>query len=108
MEYSLLTTLYSGGDKKGGRFSQGWVPVEFALQTPLDRPLAGRTTSTINPGVISVARYLQFAVEAIAPAPANERGGAPDLHWREAGRQDQHSPGWGGELNFFGAETPVA
>jgi hypothetical protein len=68
LEYSLLTTSYSGGDRKGSRFSQGWVPlVEFALQTPLNGPLAGQTTGTVNPGVIWVGRYLQFAVEAIVP-----------------------------------------
>jgi hypothetical protein len=68
LEYSLLTTSYSGGDRKGSRFSQGWVPlVEFALQTPLNGPLAGQTTGTVNPGVIWVGRYLQFGVEAIVP-----------------------------------------
>jgi hypothetical protein len=41
--------------------------VEFALQTPLNGPLAGQTTGTVNPGVIWVGRYLQFAVEAIVP-----------------------------------------
>jgi hypothetical protein len=68
LEYSLLTTMYSGGDHKGSRFSEGWVPlVEFALTTPLEGPAAGRTTGTINPGVIWVSRYLQVAVEAIIP-----------------------------------------
>ena len=68
LEYSLLTTLYSGGNHKGTRFAQGWVPVvEFALQTPLNGPAAGQTTGTVNPGVIWVGRYLQFAVEAIVP-----------------------------------------
>ena len=71
LEYSLLTTSYSGGDRKGRRIHQGWVPlVEFALQTPLNGPLAGQTTGTVNPGVIWVDRYLQVGVEAIVPINA--------------------------------------
>jgi hypothetical protein len=67
LEYSLSTTLYSGADRSS-HYSQGWVPlVEFAFQTPLDGPLAGRTTGTVNPGVIWVGRYLQFGAEAIIP-----------------------------------------
>jgi hypothetical protein len=65
LEYSLIATEYS---ERTGRFPRGWVPlVEFALQTPLNGPLAGQTTGTINPGVIWVGRYLQFGVEAIVP-----------------------------------------
>jgi hypothetical protein len=41
--------------------------VEFALTTPLNGPLSGQTTGTINPGVIWVGRYLQAGVEAIIP-----------------------------------------
>ena len=68
LEYSLLTTSYSGAGRKGSRFSEGWVPlVEFALRTPLEGALAGQTTGTVNPGFIWVDRYLQFAVEAIVP-----------------------------------------
>ena len=71
LEYSLLTTSYSDGDRKGRRIHQGWVPlVEFALQTPLNGPLAGQTTGTVNPGVIWVDRYLQVGVEAIVPINA--------------------------------------
>jgi hypothetical protein len=70
LEYSLLTTSYSSSDPKS-RFPQGLVPlVEFAFQTPLDGPSAGRTTGTINPGVIWVSRYLQAGVEAIIPVNA--------------------------------------
>jgi hypothetical protein len=68
LEYAMLTTSYSGGDRKGIRYVEGWVPlVEFALTTPLNGPLSGQTTGTINPGVIWVGRYLQAGVEAIIP-----------------------------------------
>jgi hypothetical protein len=72
LEYTLLTTnSYTRPDGKAGRFPSGWVPlVEFAFQTPLNGPLAGRTTGTVNPGFIWVDRYLQVAVEAIIPIDA--------------------------------------
>ena len=44
--------------------------MEFALQTPLNGPLAGQTTGTVNLGVIWVDRYLQVGVEAIVPINA--------------------------------------
>jgi hypothetical protein len=48
--------------------------VEFAMQTPLDRVRdAGRTTGTINPGLIWFGRYVQLGVEA--QIPVNERSG---------------------------------
>ena len=48
--------------------------VEFAMQTPLDDPkTAGRTTGTINPGLIWFGRYVQVGVEA--QIPVNERTG---------------------------------
>ena len=53
-----------------GPFRWGIVLVEFALQTPLNGPLAGQTTGTVNPGVIWVDRYLQVGVEAIVPINA--------------------------------------
>jgi hypothetical protein len=34
---------------------------------PLNGPNAGRTTGTVNPGVIWVSRYPQVGVEAIIP-----------------------------------------
>ena len=74
LEYSQVTTSYSDGERKGSRFAHGWVPlVEFALQTPLEGPLAGTTTGTINPGAVFVTQYFQFAMEAIIPI--NERSG---------------------------------
>jgi hypothetical protein len=41
--------------------------VETSLQTPIDGPRAGRTTGTINPGVIWFGRYFQVGVEAVIP-----------------------------------------
>jgi hypothetical protein len=41
--------------------------VEFAMQTPIEGPHAGRTTGTINPGVIWFGRYFQLGIEAVIP-----------------------------------------
>src|SRR5262249_43094774 len=37
--------------------------VEFAMETPVEGPQAGRTTGTINPGVIWFGRYVQLGLE---------------------------------------------
>src|ERR1700738_4738222 len=72
LEYSLVTNQYTGPNRTGTRYAEGWVPlVEFTTATPLNGPLAGRTTGTVNPGVIWVNRYLQVAVEAIIPMDAH-------------------------------------
>jgi hypothetical protein len=48
--------------------------VEFVMQTPLDDPRnAGRTTGTIQPGIIWFGRYIQLGLEAVIPV--NERSG---------------------------------
>ena len=47
--------------------------VEFAMQTPIEGPQAGRTTGTINPGVIWFGRYMQLGLEAVGPV--NNRTG---------------------------------
>jgi hypothetical protein len=47
--------------------------VEFALETPLDGPNAGRTTGTINPGIVWFGRYVQLGIEAVIPV--NDRSG---------------------------------
>jgi hypothetical protein len=71
LEYSLVTNQYTGPNRTGTRYPEGWVPlIEFTTATPLNGPLAGRTTGTINPGVIWVNRYLQVGVEAIIPMNA--------------------------------------
>jgi len=41
--------------------------VEFAMQTPVEGPLSGHTTGTINPGVIWFGRYLQLGLELQIP-----------------------------------------
>jgi hypothetical protein len=72
LEYSLLTNEYTGPNRTGTRYPEGWVPlVEFTTATPLNGPLAGRTTGTVNPGAIWVSRYLQVAAEAIIPMDAH-------------------------------------
>ena len=55
-------------------FSRMIPLVEFVMQTPLDDPTnAGKTTGTIQPGVIWFGRYVQVGVEALIPV--NERTG---------------------------------
>lgn len=72
LEYSLITNRYTGPNGMGTRYPEGWVPlVEFAMQAPLNGPNAGKTTGTINPGVIWVSRYLQIGAEAIIPINGN-------------------------------------
>ena len=41
--------------------------VEFAMATPVEGPHAGRTTGTVNPGIIWFGRYLQLGIEAVIP-----------------------------------------
>jgi len=41
--------------------------VEVALQTPTNGPDAGRTTGTVNPGIIWWGRYVQLGLEAVIP-----------------------------------------
>jgi hypothetical protein len=41
--------------------------VEVALQTPTNGPDAGRTTGSVNPGVIWWGRYVQLGLEAVIP-----------------------------------------
>jgi len=86
LEYSLVTNSYTGANRTGTRYPEGWVPlVEFTTATPLNGPLVGRTTGTVNPGVIWVSRYLQAGVEAIIypdrcpfrPRPRCARTGPP-------------------------------
>jgi hypothetical protein len=52
----------------GAPFNRMIPLVEFALQTPIEGPHAGRTTGTINPGVIWFGRYFQLGIEAVIPA----------------------------------------
>jgi len=41
--------------------------VELVLDTPVDGRNAGRTTGTINPGIIWFGRYFQLGIEAVIP-----------------------------------------
>ena len=41
--------------------------VEMAFQTPLDGPASGKTTGTVNPGIIWFGRYFQLGLEALIP-----------------------------------------
>ncbi|HEX7784942.1 MAG TPA: hypothetical protein VF653_01860, partial [Methylomirabilota bacterium] len=44
--------------------------VEFAMQTPVEGRESGRTTGTVNPGVIWFGRYCQLGIEAVIPVNA--------------------------------------
>jgi hypothetical protein len=41
--------------------------VELVLETPIDGRNAGRTTGTVNPGIIWFGRYFQLGLEAVIP-----------------------------------------
>ena len=41
--------------------------VELALETPINGHDAGRTSGTVNPGIIWFGRYLQIGIEAVVP-----------------------------------------
>jgi len=47
--------------------------VEIDIDNPLDRGFAGKTTGTVNPGIIWVGKYFQLGLEAVVPI--NERTG---------------------------------
>ena len=47
--------------------------VEIDINNPLDRGFAGKTTGTVNPGIIWAGRYFQVGLEAVVPI--NERTG---------------------------------
>ncbi len=58
--------------------------VEVALQTPTNGPDAGRTTGTVNPGIIWWGRYVQLGLEAVIPinrASGNHVGVLAQLHF---------------------------
>jgi hypothetical protein len=41
--------------------------VELVMETPVDGRDAGRTTGTVNPGIIWFGRYFQLGIEAVIP-----------------------------------------
>ena len=47
--------------------------VEFAFSTPLEGEIKGKTTGTVNPGLIWAGKYFEVGVEAIIPI--NSRSG---------------------------------
>jgi hypothetical protein len=47
--------------------------VEIDISNPLDRGFAGKTTGTVNPGIIWAGKYFQLGLEAVVPI--NERTG---------------------------------
>jgi hypothetical protein len=47
--------------------------VEIDITNPLDRGFAGKTTGTVNPGIIWAGKYFQLGLEAVVPV--NERTG---------------------------------
>lgn len=48
-------------------FSQMIAVVELSYHNPLDRGQGGKTTGTVNPGVIWAGKYFQIGLEAIVP-----------------------------------------
>ncbi len=48
--------------------------IEFSFETPLNRGQEGRTTGTINPGLIWSGKYFQIGAEAVIPV--NSRTGS--------------------------------
>jgi hypothetical protein len=74
VEYSLPYLQASVRDIGLGAPFDRLVPiVEFAFETPLDRGEGGKTTGTINPGVIWYGQTVQLGLEAIIPV--NTRSG---------------------------------
>jgi hypothetical protein len=47
--------------------------VEIDINNPLDRGFAGKTTGTVNPGIVWAGKYFQLGLEAVVPI--NERTG---------------------------------
>jgi hypothetical protein len=41
--------------------------VELSFETPLDRGQGGKTTGTVNPGILWAGQFVQFGLEAIIP-----------------------------------------
>ena len=74
IEYSLPYLTSYVRDYGLPDFIRRLIPlVEIELQTPIDRGQGGRTTGTVNPGVIWAGKFFQVGVEAVVPI--NERTG---------------------------------
>ncbi len=65
VEYSLLYLQDNVRDQGFSNFVAHLTPlVEFAMTTPTD---TGRTTGTINPGILWSGQYSQLGIEAVIP-----------------------------------------
>ena len=84
IQYSLLYLQNNVRDEGLGRFVSHLTPlVEFAFSSPT-RSGAGRTTGTINPGVIWSGQRVQLAAEAMIPvnrASGHGTGFIAQLHF---------------------------
>lgn len=84
VEYSLAYLQTNVRDVGLGSITSHLTPVvEFALSSPLDRS-GGKTTGTVNPGVIWSGRQTQLGVEAILPvngATGSNIGVIAQLHF---------------------------
>jgi hypothetical protein len=74
VEYSLLY-LQSVVKDVGlpAPFNRMIPVVELSFETPLDRGQGGKTTGTVNPGILWAGQFVQLGVEAIIPI--NDRTG---------------------------------
>jgi hypothetical protein len=57
----------------GAPFNRIIPVVEFAFETALNRGAGGRTTGTVNPGILWLGQSVQLGVEAVLPV--NDRSG---------------------------------
>jgi hypothetical protein len=74
LQYSLPYLAANVRDPGLPSFLRRLIPiVEVELETPLDRGQAGRTTGTVNPGIIWAGRFFQVGLEAAVPI--NDRTG---------------------------------
>ena len=58
--------------------------VELSLETPIDRG-GGKTTGTVNPGILLTGQYVQLSAEAIIPV----------------NRDSGHNVGFIAQLHFY-------
>lgn len=84
VEYSLAYLQTNVRDAGLGPFVSHLTPVvEFALSSPLDRH-GGKTTGTVDPGLVWSGQKMQFGVEAILPvngATGSNIGVIAQLHF---------------------------
>lgn len=85
VEYSLPYLQSQVRDVGLGAPFDRLIPlVELALSTPMDRGQGGRTTGTVNPGVLWIGQTMQVGLEAVIPVndrTGNGVGVVFQLHW---------------------------